>query len=99
MLAEVAWANARRRTSYLGAQFRRLARRRGRYKALVAVAHCVLVIIYHILRERRPYADPGAGYLEKLDAQCLEQLHVHRLNALGYSVTLTPLPPAEPVPA
>ena len=99
ILAEVAWANARRKTGYLGAQFRRLARRRGLYKALVAVAHSVLVIIYHVLRERRPYTDLGADYFEKLDAQRLEQLHVRRLNALGYSVTLTPLPAPEPVPA
>jgi transposase len=99
VLAEVTWANARRKTGYLGAQFRRLARRRGLYKALVAVAHSVLVIIYHVLRERQPYSDLGADYFEKLDTQRLEQLHVRRLNALGYSVTLTPLPPAEPVPA
>ena len=99
VLAEVAWANARRKDGYLGAQFRRLARRRGVYKALVAVAHSVLVIIYHVLRERRPYTDLGAGYFERLDTQRLEQIHVRRLNALGYSVTLTPLPPPEPVPA
>jgi transposase len=99
ILAEVAWANARRKDGYLGAQFRRLARRRGLYKALVAVAHSVLVIIYHVLRERRPYTDLGADYFEKLDTARLEQLHVRRLNALGYSVTLTPLPAPEPVPA
>jgi transposase len=99
VLAEVAWANARRKDGYLGAQFRRLARRRGVYKALVAVAHSVLVIIYHVLRERRPYTDLGADYFERLDTQRLEQIHVRRLNALGYSVTLTPLPPPEPVPA
>jgi transposase len=99
ILAEVAWANARRKDGYLGAQFRRLARRRGLYKALVAVAHSVLVIIYHVLRERRPYTDLGADYFERLDTARLEQLHVRRLNALGYSVTLTPLPAPEPMPA
>ncbi len=65
----------------------------------MAVAHSVLVIIYHVLRERRPYTDLGADYFEKLDAQRLEQRHVRRLNALGYSVTLTPLPTPEPGPA
>lgn len=99
VLAEVARSDARRKTGYLGAQFRRLARRRGLYKALVAVAHSIVAIIDHVLRERRPYIDLGADYFEKLDAQRLEHLHVRRLNALGYSVTLTPLPPAEPVPA
>jgi transposase len=91
-LADIAWANARRQEGYLGAQFRRLARRRGPDQALVAVAHSVLVIIYHVLRTRQPYHDLGTDDFEKLDTQRLEQLHVRRLNALGYQVTLTPLP-------
>ncbi len=99
VLTEAAWANARSKTGYLGAQFRRLARRRGRLKALVAVAHSLIVIIYHVLRDRRPYADLGADYFATLEAERVERHHVRRLNALGYSVTLTPLPPAEPVPA
>src|SRR5215216_1314545 len=49
VLSEIAWANARSKTGYLGAQYRRLARRRGAQKALVAVAHSLIVIIYHIL--------------------------------------------------
>ena len=76
-----------------------MARRRGRLKALVAVAHSLIVIIYHVLRDRRPYADLGADYFATLEAERVERHHVRRLNALGYSVTLTPLPPAEPVPA
>src|SRR5262249_49740508 len=57
VLCEVAWANARSQTSYVGAQFRRLTRRRGVYKALIAVAHSLLVIIYHVLKTKRPYHD------------------------------------------
>ncbi len=98
-LTEAAWANARSTTGYLGAQFRRLARRRGRLKALVAVAHSLIVIIYHVLREHRPYADLGPDYFATLEAERVERHHVRRLNALGYSVTLTPLPAPEPVPA
>ncbi len=99
VLTEAAWANARSTTGYLGAQFRRLARRRGRLKALVAVAHSLIVISYHVLREHRPYADLGPDYFATLEVERVERHHVRRLNALGYSVTLTPLPPAEPVPA
>jgi len=99
VLAEVAWANARSKTNYLGAQYRRLARRRGPQKALVAVAHSLLVIIYHMLRDRRPYADLGPDHFDTLDTARLERHHVKRLNALGFSVSLTPFPPAEPVPA
>lgn len=95
-MSECAWARARSKTGYLAAQFRRLVRRRGAYKALVAVAHSLLVIIYHVLRDRRPYADLGADHFDKLDA---ERHHVRRLNALGYSVTLTALPPPDLVPA
>ncbi len=98
-LSEAAWANARSKSGYLGAQFRRLARRRGVQKALVAVAHSLLVIIYHVLRDRRPYADLGADYFDTLDTTRQQQHYVRRLNALGYGVTLTPLPAAEPVPA
>ncbi len=99
VLTAAAWANARRTTGYLGAPFRRLARRRGRLKALVAVAHRLIVIIYHVLRDRRPYTDLGADYFATLEAERVERHHVRRRNALGYSVTLTPLPPTEPVPA
>ncbi len=97
VLSEVAWANARSKTGYLGAQYRRLARRRGPQKALVAVAHSLIVIIYHMLRDKRPYADLGPDHFDTLDTARLERHHVKRLNALGFGVTLTPLPPAEPL--
>ncbi len=97
VLSEVAWANARSKTGYLGAQYRRLARRRGPQKALVAVAHSLIVIIYHVLRDKRPYADLGPDHFDTLDTARLERHHVKRLNALGFGVTLTPLPPAEPL--
>ncbi|HEX5506072.1 MAG TPA: IS110 family transposase [Thermomicrobiales bacterium] len=91
VLSEVAWANARgKAATYFGAQFRRLARRRGQDKALVAVAHSLLVTIYHMRRDRRPYADLGPDYFDKLDADRLQRHHVHRLEHLGYTVTLSP---------
>ncbi|MDP9353421.1 MAG: IS110 family transposase [Chloroflexota bacterium] len=96
VLTEVAWANARSRKTYFGAQFRRLARRRGNARALVAVAHSLIVTIYHMLRDGRPYADLGVDYFDHLDTERLEKHHVGRLNALGYTVTLTPRLSAEP---
>ena len=56
----------------------------------MAVAHSVLVIAYHVLREGRPYADLGPDYFDRLDAARLERHHVHRLEQLGYTVTLAP---------
>ena len=48
------------------------------------------MIIYHVLRDQRPYTDLGADYFDKLDKTRLERQHVRRLEQLGYTVTLTP---------
>lgn len=91
VLGEVAWAIARRkRDNYLTAQYHRLARKRGTHKAAVAVMHSVLVIAYHILRDKRPYSDLGADYFDTLDRTRLERYYVNRLSSLGYEVTLEP---------
>jgi transposase len=90
MLGEAAWAIARGKGAYLHAQFHRLARRRGKHKAAVAVMHSLLVIIYHVLKEGRPYQDLGPDYFEQLDAGRLERHHVRRLEQLGFTVTLAP---------
>ncbi len=90
VLGEVAWAISHTKGNYLAAQYHRLARRRGKYKAIVAIAHSVLVIAYHILRDRQPYTDLGADYFERLEAERVERYHVKKLRQLGYEVTLTP---------
>lgn len=94
VLGEVAWAISHTADNYLAAQFHRLARRRGKQKAAVAVAHSVLVILYHMLRDHRPYQDLGPDYFDQLDRQRMERHHIHRLEQLGYTVTLTPVPAA-----
>jgi transposase len=94
MLGEAAWTIARTRGSYLHAQFHRIARRRGKYKAVMAVAHSILVIAYYVLRHQQPYRELGADYFEQRDAARLERYHVRRLEQLGYVVTL-----ASPTPA
>jgi transposase len=90
MLGEVVWAITHTKDNYLVAQYQRLVRRRGKYKAIVAVAHSVLVIIYHVLHERTPYRDLGADYFDRLDTARIERQSVRRLEQLGYTVTLTP---------
>jgi len=94
ILAEVAWAISHTTDNYLAAQFHRLARRLGQQKAVVAISHSVLVILYHMLRDHRPYHDLGPDYFAQLDRQRLERHHVRRLEQLGYTVTLTPAPAA-----
>ena len=90
MLGEVAWSAARSRGTYLAALYRRLARRRGKQKAALAVAHSVLVSAYHMLRDGRPYDDLGPDHFDRMDAARIQRHHVQRLQQLGYTVTLTP---------
>ena len=89
-LVEAARAAARTKRTYLGAQYRRIAARRGTKRAAVAVAHSILEIVYHILTRHEPYRDLGVTYFDERDRQALERRLVKRLGALGYEVTLRP---------
>jgi transposase len=88
VLIQCALAAARGRDSYLGAQYRRLVRRLGKKKAAVAVAHSLLVIIYHLLTSDAGYQDLGGDYFERLDRLALERRHIRGLERLGYRVSL-----------
>ena len=91
VLGEVAWAAIRTRGTSFGARFRRLARRRGKQKALVAVMHHMLTVVYHVLRDRVPYAELGPDYVARQDPQRAAHRHVAQLERLGYRVTLSPV--------
>lgn len=90
-LVQAAWGASHAKRSYLAAQYRRLAGRRGRKRALVTVAHSLLVIVYHLLQNRSRYADLGPDYLDRLREKHLTRYLVHRLERLGHKVTLEPL--------
>ena len=92
-LAEAAWAASRVKRSYLTAQFRRLAAKRGKKRALLAVGHSLLVIIYHMLKHGVEYRDLGPDYFDRLEPERLRRYLVKRLQGLGYDVTLTPKNP------
>lgn len=89
-LIEAAWA-ASHTPGYLAAQYRRLVRRRGKKKAIVAVAHSILVIAYHLLRDGTTYRDLGRDYFDKRDTARLQRRLIARLESLGLQVTVEPL--------
>jgi transposase len=89
-LVQAAHAAARTKGTYLAAQYRRLAARRGRARAAVAVAHSILIIVYHVLTEGTVYRDLGGNYFDERDRQAVERRLVHRLESLGYTVSLQP---------
>lgn len=89
-LVEMAHGAAKTKGTYLSAQYRRLAARRGKKRALIAVGHTILVIAYTLLTRRQPYQDLGATYFDQLEQHRVERRLVTRLEQLGYEVVLQP---------
>jgi transposase len=87
-LAEVANVASRMKGTYLAAQFRRIAARRGKGRAVIAVGHSVLVAIYHMLTRKEPYRELGAQYFDEHQRDHVQRRLVQRLERLGYAVTL-----------
>jgi transposase len=94
ILVQVALAAAHTKGTYFGSQYRRLAAKRGKNRASIAVAHTILVVIYHVLNTRKPYRELGADYFDRLNPERTARNLVKRLEALGHKVTLEPLHPA-----
>lgn len=90
MLVQAAHAVSRSKDNYLAAQFRRLAARRGKKRAAIAVAHSILVIAYHMLRDGTEYRDLGGDYFDKRNKEKLQRNLVRRLEGLGLKVMLEP---------
>jgi transposase len=87
-LVEAAWAATHAKHTYLATQYRRLAARRGAKRALVAVAHTILIIAYRIIRDGTTYEDLGSNYFDERDRRATLHRSIHRLERLGYKVTV-----------
>lgn len=90
-LTQAAHAIGRSKDSYLSAQYRRLAARRGKKRAAVAVAHSIVVIAYHLLDRGTVYTDLGADYFDRRSEHYIQKHLVKRLERLGYKVSIEPL--------
>jgi transposase len=91
VLTEMAQAAVRSKNSYFKSQYHRLAGRRGKKRAIGAVKHSLLVIVYYMLRDGTPYKDLGVDYFDKLNPQQRIRYHVKRLKDLGQKVELFPM--------
>jgi transposase len=89
-LIEAASLAARSRQTAFGARYRRIARHRGHKKAVVAVAHAMLVTAYHLLARRVEYREPGVDYFDRRQAERATRRAVHTLEQQGYRVMLEP---------
>jgi len=93
-LTQMAHAAARSRGTYLSALYHRLAARRGKKRAIMAVAHSIVVSAFHMLSRNQPYQELGANYFDRHRPQQLVDRLARRLERLGYRVTLEPVPNA-----
>ena len=93
-MVEAAWSATRTRNTYLGAQYQRFRRRfgnKGETKAIFAVAHTMLVIVWHVLIQQTPYTDLGVDYYtHRTDAQAHARRLARQIERLGYRVTIEP---------
>jgi transposase len=87
-MCEVAWAASHTKNTYFAAQFRRIAARRGSKRALMAVAHSILVTAYHMLKHKRHYHELGGDFFDVVDRDKVRRRLVLRLARLGFDVTL-----------
>lgn len=92
-LTQAAWAATRRKRGYLSAQYRRLASRRGKNRAIVAVGHTILVAAYYILKDEVAYHDLGSDHFDRLRRERTVANLVGRLQRLGYNVALEAIKP------
>jgi transposase len=93
-LVQAAWAASHTKNTYLSAYYRRLAARRGRKRALVALGHTLLTIMYHLQRTGVDYVDLGGDYFDRRDQTRLTRRLVRRLESLGMKVTVETAPQA-----
>lgn len=89
-LTQAAWGASRTKGSYFKAQYHRLAARKGQKRAIVAVAHSLLVTGYILLFTERKFQDLGADYFDRIDRERLTKRLVKRLERLGHKVSLRP---------
>jgi transposase len=90
-LVEAAHAASHCKDCYLSAQYHRLAFRRGKKRAAVALAHTLLIIVYHLLAHQEEYQELGGTYFDELEHEKKEKRLVRQLEKLGFEVALTPV--------
>jgi transposase len=88
VLVQAAWAASRTKGTYLGVKYRKLAARRGKKKALIALARIMLVSIYHMIKKKEPYKDLGSDYLDNINRERTIKNLKKRIESFGYAVEL-----------
>lgn len=92
VLTEAGWAASRTKNTFYWARYHRLAARRGKKRALIAVGHSLLKSVYHVLKDNCEYKELGGEYLDKKQEKKRKDYLKKELEKLGYEVGLSPKP-------
>ena len=87
-LVEAARATSRSKNTYLSSMYHRIAARRGANRTAVALAHPILAIVYHLLKEKKEYHELGPNYYEERRHTQVSKQAIRKLESLGYKVTI-----------
>lgn len=90
-LTQAGWAATRTKQTYLSAQFRRLTTRLGKKRALVAVGHSILVMVWHLLSKQASYQELGGDYFDRRNANAYRDKLIRKLEALGLKIVVQPI--------
>jgi len=93
-LTEAAWSASKTKGTYLSTRYKRLASRRGKKRASLAVAHSILIMAYHVIKEQCTYNELGGDYFDRLNEEHLVKRLSSRIQALGYKIEVQKLPVA-----
>ena len=85
---ECAQSAVRKKDSFLYAQYQRISMRKGKKRAIVAVAHTMLIAIYHMINENKEYQDLGSDFYNKFNKEKKANAYIKKLKELGYDVQL-----------
>ncbi|HHV85800.1 MAG TPA: hypothetical protein GXX42_08305 [Petrimonas sp.] len=96
ILTQSGWAASRTKDTFFSARYHRLAARRGKKKAVIAVAHSILKAVYHVLKDDVPYNELGADHLNSRMEKRRKRYLKAELEKMGFAVQLEPLEPLVP---
>ena len=91
VLVQAAWVASQQKETYLAAQYKRMVKRMGKKKALVAVGHTLLVIVWHVLKKKTSYQELGGDYFDRRYKQQQKKRLIKQLESLGLKVTVEEL--------
>jgi hypothetical protein len=86
VLTEAAWGASRTKDTHLSVRYKKVAARRGKKRAIVAVGHSILTIVYHILKDKVDYRELGAGFVDEKKRQSRIKYYQQALVELGVDI-------------